>query len=69
MRAARPDQQGQWEIKALPAGEYFAVALDYVEDTAWYDPEYLESLREYAEKLTLGEGASQTIALKLASPK
>jgi Carboxypeptidase regulatory-like domain len=69
MRAVRPDQQGQWQIKGLPAGDYLAIALDYVEDAAWIDPEYLESLRRYAEPVTLGEGASQVVTLKLATPK
>jgi hypothetical protein len=67
--AARPDQKGEWEIKALPPGEYLAIALDYVEDTAWNDPEYLESLRQYAEKLTMAEGGQHTIALKMVTPK
>ena len=34
VRAMRPDQDGQWQIKGLPSGEYLAVALDYVEDGA-----------------------------------
>jgi hypothetical protein len=69
VRATRPDQQGQWQIKGLPAGEYLAIALEYVEDGAWNDPEYLESLRRAAHKLTLVEGGSQTPALKVTVPK
>lgn len=30
-------------MKGLPPGEYLAVALDYVDEDAWNDPEYLES--------------------------
>lgn len=69
VRAARPDQQGQWQVKGLPAGEYLAIALDYVEDGAWNDPEYLESLRRDADKLTLAEGGTPTIALKVVVPR
>jgi protocatechuate 3,4-dioxygenase beta subunit len=68
IRAVRPDQQGKYEIKGLPPGEYLAVALNYVEDGVWNDPEYLESIRRYAQRLTLNEGASQSPALKLVTP-
>ena len=68
-RAARPDQQGQWQVKGLPVGDYLAIALDYVEDGAWNDPEYLESLRSTSERLTIADGSSQTVALKVVVPK
>src|SRR5690242_21588188 len=32
VRSARPDQQGTFQIKGLPPGDYLAVALEYVED-------------------------------------
>jgi protocatechuate 3,4-dioxygenase beta subunit len=68
VRAVRPDQQGRYEVKGLPAGEYLAVALDYVQDRMWNDPEYLESLRRHAQKVTVGDGESQTVPLKLVMP-
>lgn len=69
VRATRPDQHGQWQIKGLPAGEYLAIALDYVEDGAWNDPEYLESLRRYAQKLNVTPDVAQTVTLKIVAPK
>ena len=33
----RPDQQGRFKVRSLPAGDYYAVALDYVESGAWTD--------------------------------
>jgi hypothetical protein len=69
IRATRPDQQGRWQAKGLPAGEYLAIALDYVEDGAWNDPEYLETLRRDAQKVTLSDGGSQTVALRVIVPK
>ena len=69
IRLTRPDQQGRWQVKGLPAGDYLAVALEYIENIAWQDPEYLESLRRYAEKFTLPEGGSHTLPLKLTVPK
>lgn len=69
IRATRPDQQGRWQLKGLPAGEYLAVALDYVENDAWQDPEYLESLRENSTKVQIVEGATEAVALKLVASK
>jgi protocatechuate 3,4-dioxygenase beta subunit len=69
VKAARPDQQGQWRLRALPPGEYLAVALEYVEDGSWNDPEYLESLRKYGAPFTLAEGASETVTLKVTVPR
>jgi len=68
IRAVRPDQQGRYEIKGLPPGDYLAVALNYVEDGVWNDPEYLESIRRYAQRLTLSEGSTQSPSLKLVNP-
>jgi protocatechuate 3,4-dioxygenase beta subunit len=70
VQAARPDQQGVWKVRALPPGEYLAIALDYIEDGAWNDPEYLESLRRLAQKVTLPEGGTPQISLtRIATEK
>jgi hypothetical protein len=68
VRAVRPDQQGQYQIQGLPPGDYLAVAVDYVEEGVWNDPEYLESLRRHAQRLTLGETESKTLSLKPVTP-
>lgn len=38
VRSARADQQGQFQVRGLPAGDYLAVAVDYFENGAWNDP-------------------------------
>jgi len=68
IRAVRPDQQGRYEIKGLPPGDFLAIALSYVEDGAWNDPEYLESIRRSAHRVTLAEGAAVSPALELVVP-
>jgi hypothetical protein len=65
VKTARPDQQGRYEITGLPAGDYLAVALDYIQDRSWNDPDYLEALRRDAVAFTLGEGGIQALSLKL----
>ena len=36
--SARPSQTGRFEIKNLPAGSYYAVALEYIPQDDWNDP-------------------------------
>jgi hypothetical protein len=68
VRAARPDQQGRYEIRGLPAGSYHAVALDYVEDGMWNDPEFLQSLRDLADRVAITEVGTHSLSLKLIAP-
>ena len=44
-------------------GDYLAVAVDYVEDGSWNDPEYLESLRRFSQRITLADAAGFTLTL------
>jgi hypothetical protein len=69
VRAARPDQQGRWRLMALPAGDYFAIAMDYVEVDAWQDPEYLAGLRDQASRITIPDGGAASANLTLVVPK
>jgi hypothetical protein len=68
VRAARPDRQGRYDIKGLPAGEYLAVAVDAVEEGMWNDPEYLESIRRYGRKITLSESGTYSLTLEVVTP-
>ena len=68
VKATRPDQQGQWQIKGLPPGDYLAVAVESVEDGQWNEPDYLESIRRYGQKLSLAEAGAQSVTLKLVTP-
>jgi hypothetical protein len=68
VRAVRPDQQGRYQIQGLPAGEYLAVAVDYVEEGSWNDAEYLESIRRHGQRVTLGDAESRSLTLKPVTP-
>jgi hypothetical protein len=61
----RPDQEGRFRVRNMPAGSYYAAAVDYVEQGAWGDPELLERLKVRARRLTLSEGGTETLELKL----
>jgi hypothetical protein len=66
VKSARPDQQGKFEIADLPAGRYLAVAVDYVAQGDWSDPEWLARASRNATRVTVTEGASATLDLKLS---
>jgi protocatechuate 3,4-dioxygenase beta subunit len=61
----RPDQEGRFKIENLPAGTYYAVAVDYIAQGEWGDPDLLERLKPKAKRLSLDEGEVKTIDLKL----
>jgi hypothetical protein len=63
--SARADQQGQFRIADLPAGSYLAVAVEYVDQGEWRDPEWLARASRTATKFTLDEGATKQLDLKL----
>jgi hypothetical protein len=63
VRAARPDQRGEFSIKGLPAGQYLIAVVDYAHDRQWYDPDFLAELRPRAQRLSLAEAESKHIDL------
>jgi hypothetical protein len=62
----RPDQEGRFRVRNMPAGSYYAIAVDYVEQGAWSDPELLDRLKSRAKRITLTEGETETLDLKLS---
>ena len=62
----RPDQEGRFRIRNMPPGTYNIIAVDYVEAGAWGDPELLERLKARARRVTLSEGGTERLDLKLS---
>ncbi len=66
IRSARPDQQGMFKIRSLPPNaRYLAVAVDYLEEGEANDPEFLAAMKAKASTLSLGDGESKAVDLKL----
>ena len=63
--SARPNLEGRFELKSLPAGGYYAIAAEYIAQGEWGDPEVLERLKAKATKFSLDEGESKTLELTL----
>ncbi len=62
---ARPDQTGRFQIRGLPAGDYYLVAIDPAEPGAWFDPAFLEQHRSGAATVRVGEGDLRTQDLRI----
>ena len=62
VRTTRPDQRGRYQMKDIPPGDYFAVAIDYVEDGIWNDPDYLDSIRNTRRRSRSARVRPQTLA-------
>ena len=56
----RPDQNGKFQIRGLPPGEYFLSAIDPAEPGEWFEPAFLDQHRAGAARLTIGEGQTKT---------
>jgi hypothetical protein len=69
VRTARPDAAGGFEFRNVIPGDYLAVALEYVRDGDWTDPEFLEKLRERGAKVKVDDRGAPPISLKLVKPQ
>ena len=65
VKSARPDQDGGFQVRGLPAGNYLAIAMDYVEEGMWNDPEYLDQIRRDAQPFALSDGETRSVTLKV----
>jgi hypothetical protein len=56
----RPDQNGHYQLRGLPPGDYYLAAVDPAEQGEWFEPAYLAAHRSEATRLRLGEGEVKT---------
>jgi hypothetical protein len=63
----RPDQDGRYKISGLPAGEYFAIAVDSVDPNETTSPEFLERASRSAIRFSLGDAETKSVDLKLTA--
>ena len=50
VNGTRPDQSGRYQVRNLPAGSYYAIAVDYIPQGEWGDPETLDRLKAKATR-------------------
>ena len=64
---ARPDQDGKFKVSGLPPSDYDVVAVDNIEPGQSGDPEVLRRIRDRAAPLSLGDGETKVLDLKLTT--
>ena len=61
----RPDQNGKYQLRGLPAGDYYLVAVDPAEQGEWFEPAYLAAHRTGASRVSLADGDVKAQDFKL----
>jgi protocatechuate 3,4-dioxygenase beta subunit len=64
---ARPDQNGKFQIRTLPPGNYYLVTVDPAEQGEWFEPAFLDQHRIAAARVTLGDGDIKTQDFKIST--
>ena len=66
IRTARPDTTGTFTFSALaPSKDYRVLAVQGLEEGQALDPEFLASVRDRAERLSINDGETKTLDLRL----
>jgi hypothetical protein len=60
---SRSGDGGAYRIRGLPAGDYYVLATGDVEQGQWFDPAYLDSVKDKAAHVTLQDGDQKTLDL------
>jgi uncharacterized protein (DUF2141 family) len=66
MRTARAAKDGSYQLEALPAGEYYVVAVQEDMVAEWQDPALLQALARLARTVRLVDGEQKTENLTAA---
>ena len=66
IKTARADDQGQFSIAQLAAGDYFVLAVPREDQYAWLEPGYFARAAPFATRTTLGWGDRKTVSLSVA---
>ena len=64
---ARPDQNGKFQIRSLPPGDYYLVTVDPAEQGEWFEPAFLDQQRIGAARLLLADGDVKTHDFRIST--
>jgi hypothetical protein len=67
VRTARPNQDGNFNIKGLPPARYLAAAIESLETGSQNNPAVLEQLRPRARSFALTEGQTFSLTLEMTA--
>lgn len=66
IQAVKPDETGTYSLRNLPSGNYLVIALTDVDEDSWYDPSVLEGWRNAATSVSVTDGETKSLSLKIA---
>jgi Carboxypeptidase regulatory-like domain len=61
----RPDQNGKYQLRGLPPGEYYMATVDPAVQGEWFEPAFLDQQRPGAIRITLSDGDVKTQDFKV----
>ena len=64
---ARPDQNGKYQIRGLPPGDYYLATVDPAEQGEWFEPAFLDQQRIGAVRLLLADGDVKTHDFRIST--
>lgn len=68
VRITRPDTEGKYRARLTPGADYLAIVVRTIEDGRYSDPAFLETVAPRATRLTIGEGETKLLDLRVVSP-
>ncbi|HEX5109108.1 MAG TPA: carboxypeptidase regulatory-like domain-containing protein [Vicinamibacterales bacterium] len=66
VKATRTDAEGRFMFSGLPEEHYRLVALAFLEEDEFQDPDFLERMKDRSTEIRLGEAENRTVALPLS---
>lgn len=67
LRTVRPEQDGRFRMRGLPPGDYFATAVESLEQGRQFVPDVQARLRDTARRFTVREGETVVLDLRLTA--
>lgn len=67
LRTIRPEQDGRFRARGLPPGEYFATAVESLEQGRQFVPDVQARLRDTARRFAVREGETVSLDLRLTA--
>jgi hypothetical protein len=65
IKTATPSSAGTFRINTLPAGNYYAVALDSTQRNAWLEPDFFKNAQPSAAKVSIAWGGTTNVDLQV----
>jgi hypothetical protein len=66
---ASSNEEGQFDLRGIPPGEYQLYAWENIEERAWLNADFMRSYVDLGTAITIGEKANGTVQIPLIPDK